>query len=572
MKTARDTLSLDGIWDFHFDEGKGLEEAVPSGGALDDVMPVPMAFDVAPRYLRKRGLAMYRKRFTLREAWSGGLFRVGALGLSGRIWLDGEALGEAPLAYTAYAFETGPLAAGKHTLHVAVDNRLSLHTPFFKPDYDFYAFGGIYRSVTLERLPSEGPILERVHVRTVDWKEREVELEFVFRSCTQETVALEGAFDTESAPWRVEVKPAVAHTGRLMACVRRVVPSGALWTPDTPNLHTVRCTVVSNGDTVEETFGIREFRAEKDRFWLNGEPIKLMGFNRHESHPETGPAVPESVMMEDLHHLKELHCNFIRGSHYPQDERFLDLCDRLGFLVWEEGLAWGNGAATLGDPVFVENQVDHLRRMVRKSYNHPSVVIWAFLNEFDSACDEGVALCRRLVETIREEDTTRPISFACNRETSDRCVPLVDIASWNTYPGWIDASDGPQPEERIAPNRDVLVEHFLKNRKPGAPLFVSEMGCCGVYGQHDDAAAQWTEEFQVGYLRAVIRAVFERPEIQGLSIWQFTDCLSFHRIGGCIRTKPFAQNLAGVFDVYRRRKLAATTVQEEFARLLSERR
>ena len=94
---------------------------------------------------------------------------------------------------------------------------------------------------------------------------------------------------------------------------------------------------------------------------------------------------------------------------------------------------------------------------------------------------------------------------------------------------------------------------------------VSEMGCCGLYGCHDRAAAQWTEEFQAEYLAEVIRQVFASPELCGLAIWQFNDAKSYLRKGSDIRCKPLAQNLAGVFDQYRRPKLAAETVKKLFA-------
>ena len=94
---------------------------------------------------------------------------------------------------------------------------------------------------------------------------------------------------------------------------------------------------------------------------------------------------------------------------------------------------------------------------------------------------------------------------------------------------------------------------------------VSEMGVCGVYGAHDPAGAQWTEEFQCDYVGAAIRAVFANPEMCGFTIWHFADARSYHRSGGALRGKPFAQNLAGVYDGYRRAKKLAETVREHFA-------
>ena len=110
---------------------------------------------------------------------------------------------------------------------------------------------------------------------------------------------------------------------------------------------------------------------------------------------------------------------------------------------------------------------------------------------------------------------------------------------------------------------DIVHEHHGGKK----PVIVSEMGCCGIYGQHDEAGAQWTEEFQAGYLAKVIDTVTASPEIAGITLWQMNDAKSYHRSGASIRCKPLSQNLAGVYDQYRRPKLAAQTVAEKFENL-----
>ena len=95
-------------------------------------------------------------------------------------------------------------------------------------------------------------------------------------------------------------------------------------------------------------------------------------------------------------------------------------------------------------------------------------------------------------------------------------------------------------------------------------MIVSEIGTCGVYGRHDPAAAQWTEEFEAEYIGDALDAIFATPEICGIAIWQFTDSRSYHRGGAPIRTKPFAENLAGLYDGYRRAKAVVPVVREKF--------
>lgn len=555
---SREIVPLDGIWSFRFTEGGALEDAAPQDGQYDDIMPVPAVFDLQVRYLRKRGLACYRRTFRLAAPCPAALLRVDGIGLCARFWIDGAEVGTADMAYNPYVFKTGALDAGTHVIEMAIDNRLSKNTPFFKPNYDFYAHGGVYRSLSLEALP-EGIALDRIQVRTLDYHAGKVSLRVLLRGCTSpRKVSAFIRFDTDDAPRAVTLDAAptpLAPEGE--ATLEMVVPKHRLWSPKTPALHTLTCSLADSGDTLAETFGIRDIRTSGGKLYLNGEPLWLLGFNRHESHPELGPVLPESVMLTDLEHMRELGCNFVRGAHYPQDPRFLDLCDRFGFLVWEEGLAWGNEAPVLSDPVFIDGQIAQMRRMVRQSVNHPSVIIWAFLNEFDSGSDAGVSLCRRLVDTLKEEDASRLVTFACNRGGNDRCSGMVDLVSFNTYPGWCwPEAIEQEPEEMISAAIESNIRHFLKIRKPDAPIIVSEMGCCGIYGTHDDAAAQWTEEFELRYVRASYEAAVACPEIQGFTVWQLNDCYSYHRKGGSLRGKPFGQNLAGAFDIYRRRKLA----------------
>ena len=181
-----------------------------------------------------------------------------------------------------------------------------------------------------------------------------------------------------------------------------------LWSPENPHLHTLE--VQFGTDRMIERFGIRTVRTGKRCVLLNGKPIYLKGFNRHESHPEFGPATPEQVMIEDLQNLRDLHCNMVRGCHYSQDQRFLDLCDEFGMLVWEESLGWGNSAAQMADPEFRALQEQQTRLMVRNSINHPSGIIWAFLNEQDSSTPEGYAITEQLVRSIKEEDSSRIVN------------------------------------------------------------------------------------------------------------------------------------------------------------------
>ena len=544
----RETVSLNGIWSFRFLPETFLEETEEATVACDSAAAVPGDFDVLPETFCRRGCGVYRRNFRLERPFANALLNIGGIGLRGRFRIDGKEVGFTNLPWSGVAFETGPLAAGEHEITAVIDNNFSPEKmKLFHPYYDFYAFGGFHRGIELISLP-EGTAFDRVQVRTADFRTGKVTLRALFRSGP--VSALQVRFDTEREFRTVE-------NGAELT-----VPDFRLWSPESPALHTVE--VRAGNDSIVETFGVRQIEIGDKTLLLNGKPIYLKGFNRHESHAVAGAATTEQMMLEDLQNLKSLHCNFVRGSHYPQSRTFLDLCDRLGFLVWEESLGWGNTRTQLADPEFMALQEEQTLLMVRNSINHHSVIIWGFLNEFDSASQEGRNLCKRLMDAIHEEDSSRPATFASCHTMADVCFDLVDLVAFNTYPGWIQENYDADPMGAIGPELEKLVRRIRSVVPADKPVMVSEMGTCALYGERDRAACQWSEEFQAEYLDETIRNVFASNELCGLAIWQMNDAKSYLRQGANIRCKPLALNLAGVFDAARRPKQSAAVVRNRF--------
>ena len=553
-------LSLNGSWAFRFEKGALLADAARPDFEPACTIAVPACFDALPDWYLRRGVGLYRRTFRLDRDVPAAWLRVDGMGLVGSFWIDGRPIGESALPYSTLRIPTGPLAAGGHMIAAALGNRLDEpRLTLAKPYYDFYLHGGFYHGVSLVFDDRS------LRVRTRDIRDGTVEIEAV--NVPKPDFGATLLFDGRNAV------SAAFRDGR--ATVR--VPEFRLWSPNSPNLHTVE--LVDHPDhpdhpTIQTKFGIRAVEARAGRILLNGEPIFLKGANRHEAHPTFGAATPEAVMLADIQNLKALGANFVRGAHYPQAERFLDLCDENGILVWEETLGWGNGTPwndpaqrEFARPEFLEDNLEQARLMVEKSFNHPSVVLFGFLNEFASDTPEGKAIADRIVAQIRSYDSGRLVTFACNHNASDIANESTDVVSFNTYPGWIGSQPG-TPEhlqERMEKDLAGIVAYF-RSKWPGKPILVSEMGACGEYGRHDAAAAQWTEEFEAEYLADAARAVAARPEICGLTVWQLTDCRSFHRAGGDVRCKPFAENLAGIYDGYRRPKLpVVAAVKAAFA-------
>lgn len=559
------TLDLNGSWEFAFEENKALEDVVTPGFKATDRMVVPGCYDMQPKWYMKRGTALYRRSFVIGDDVPNAWLVIDGMGLRARFWIDGREIGTDELPWSRVEIPTGALKAGTHVIEAAIDNRVDPKTNrLFFNGYDFYAFGGFYHGVSLSFDN------RRLFVRIRDYATGKVEIEAVNFTKTDFECAI--VFDGKN-----EVQAQFVNRKTTVT-----VPEFRLWSPDEPNLHTV-C-----ADGISARFGIREFKTENNRLYLNGKPIFLKGANRHESHLTYGAATPEATMLTDIQNLKALGGNFFRGAHYPQSQRFLDLCDEIGVLVWEESLGWGNVAESkwqpdrheLSDPEFRRLQVEQTRLMVRNSFNHPSVIMFAFLNECQSDHEDCKSLIGELATAIRSEDSGRLIAFAGNRVPTgakdcprDISAVYCDVLAFNIYPGWIDFGEGPGTSEELAERiksgplgLHSVIERF-RNMYPDKPIMVSEMGTCGIYGQHDPDGAQWTEEFQAEYVGDVLDAVISAPELCGIAIWQFTDARSYHRVGP-VRCKPLSQNLAGLFDGYRRPKLVAAVVKEKFAKIV----
>jgi beta-glucuronidase len=550
-------VDLNGSWEFRFEEGKSAEEAFVADFVATDTMIVPGCFDMMPKWLMKKGTGLYRRVFELDRDVSAAWLIIDGVGLRAKFKIDGREIGVDEFPWSRVELATGPLKAGRHIIEAAVDNRIDIRTNrLFFPRYDFYSFGGFFHGLSLS---FDNRILR---VRTRDFEKGLVEIEAVNFSKTH--------FDATIVFDGVNKVDATFKAGR--ATVR--VPKCKLWSPDSPNLHTV---VV---DGCAARFGVRDIRVDGTHILLNGKRLILKGVNRHESHPDQGAATSEELMLRDIQLLKSIGGNFIRGAHYPQAQRFLDLCDENGILVWEESLGWGNLATQMDrevrDPIFRKLQVEQTRLMVRNSFNHPSVIFFGFLNECQSSEEDVKSLVEELAAVIRAEDSGRLVTFAVNRlpngvvgQEEDISAGCCDVISFNTYPGWIDRSDGPGDKESLARliksgpyGVDTIVACF-ERRYPGKPILIAEMGTCGLYGKRDPAGGAWSEEFQAEYFDDVLSAALSNTRLSGVTLWQFCDARSYHRRGP-VRVKPLSTNLAGLFDGYRRPKLAVEVVRRHF--------
>lgn len=554
----RKTHDLDGLWDAAW-LGEDVDPAAVdlSSPGFTEKLPVPGCFDTDPRFVGRRGTMAYRTRAVITPGTDSRL-HFGGVGLWVRVYVDGQALHTCDLPYSGFAVDVPASDRGERELVVVVDNRPDPErVPLFEQWYDFYGYGGIYRSVSWTETPAAW--IDRVQVTTTDVKAGKVEARILLGGDVPATVAVTTCFDGAEA---ADHGALAVSDGEVRLSLE--VPDPRAWSPADPNLHVLA--VTCGGDSIEERFGLRTVRTEGRRILLNDESVKLLGFCRHEAHPQFGPALPLGQMVQDLQMLRDMGCNFIRGSHYPQDQRFLDACDEMGFLVWEEALGWGHSAGQWGREAFLAANLRQARAMVRNSYNHPCVIIWGVLNEGGSHLDETRPIYGGLAEAIREEDASRPFTYATNRlfeKAGDKHLDLVDIVGVNTYPGWYErGGKTTRPLEEIVP---FLRKHIADLEKLGAgnkPLIISEIGAGAIPGWHDAHRAHWTEEYQADLLRTVCSEIVGNRRYAGVSIWQFCDARTFDTSQALGRPRAF--NNKGIVDEYRRPKLAYTAVREIF--------
>jgi len=548
---------LDGIWDFAWlgVDGK-VDEIQPNRISYDALMAVPGVFDTCPEHFGKWGLGVYRKKLCLDTKEGTRLrLKIGGLGLFARIWWDGKHLADYELPYSSVDYDFSSGNGREHELVIAVDNRFDSKTsPLFSPNFDFYAYGGIYRSVEIQQMPAT--FIERVQVKTLDLASGLVRLRLLLSGNIPDELEFALAFDGALASsFKSKLKD-----GQLD--IEQRVPGFKIWSTDSPSLHTV--TVSIDGDAIVERFGIRTVETRGQEILLNGKPLSLRGVNRHETHPEFGPVQTEHLMLDDLLLLKDLGCNFVRCVHYPQDQAFLDLCDQLGMLVWQESLGWNNSDLEANDERFSELQARQTRLMVENSINHPSVILWGFLNESCSETQAGRKLYETLAKTVRKIDPALLVTYASNKHEKDICFDLADVMAMNFYPGWWGGNWSSPTSACIKDIVDAKAEYASRPEFKDKPFLVSEIGVCALYGCHDRANAQWSEEYQAEYFTETCRCIFENPRYAGLALWQMFDTRSYVNTGNDVRGKPRGFNCAGLLDEYRRPKLAYDAVKQAF--------
>ncbi len=551
----RSVNDLSGIWDFAFLGDADTDKVDVSSIDFDDRMAVPGCFDATPAYAGRRGLAAYRTKVRLLAETPYRLVLDGVHHFC-RIFVGGEVLGEHAGGFTRFCLDITGQEPGQKDVVVLVDNRFdAARSPLHMEYFDWYQYGGIARGAELHWL---GKLwIEAVRVVTEDYRKRRltVTIDYSALEAPGEVYLIIGCDGREVVNESLEL---AEPSGRISRTLE--LDGAKLWSPAQPSLHLL--SVQLGEDDLIERIGIRQVEPRKQKLLINGEPVRLLGFCRHEAQPQFGHAIPDQLAVADVQLLREMGCNFVRGCHYPQDLGFLDLCDEAGLCVWSEAIGWNHSSDHLADEQFLSAQEAHIEEMVAAAANRPSVIMWGILNESRSDDPACLGAYQRLLGRLKRLDPSRPVTYASSHAFEDRCFDLADIISVNTYPGWYhdELEDIPAFLDRIA-------EHVDSAGGKDKPLIISEIGAGALYGWRDAHETRWSEQYQARLLEAVIRHLFtERQRICGLSIWQFCD-IRTSQLARIALGRPRAFNNKGVLDEYRRPKLAYEVVRRCFRRL-----
>ena len=298
--------------------------------------------------------------------------------IAAAVSFNGHKLGEHLGGYTPFSFElTSHINwAGQNTITVELDSTERKDIPPFGNKVDYLTFGGIYREARIRAVPQT--FIDNVFAQPVDVlapNRRVLVRCFLGGSASATPLTLTAELRDGERVLKSVTQTVSGSTTDFHDLILAELPEIELWELAKPKLYQVAVRLSGAGIADEHAvrIGFREARFTPDGFFLNGKHLKLRGLNRHQTYPYVGGAMPARVQRRDAIVLrKDLGINIVRTSHYPQSSHFLDACDELGLLVLEEIPGW----QFIGDAAWQDLSVKNVEDMIRRDWNHPSIVLW----------------------------------------------------------------------------------------------------------------------------------------------------------------------------------------------------
>ena len=328
----------------------------------------------------------YRKKFAVSHQLQGMRLFIDFDGVMSyaKVFVNGQFVGEHKGGYVPFSVEITQYVeygeAERNVLVVYVDSTERADIPPFGGMVDYLCYGGIYRDVTLRAVPQchiESMYAHPVSVLTAE-KSLQVDIAITHNERTNKSIDVSVAlFDSRNRKRAELSKSLIVSVPSLsLSMIMDELTGLKLWTLEKPELYRIEVSLLEDGlvcDAVSTRIGFRTVEFTPEGFFLNGKLLKLRGLNRHQSFPYVGYAMPKRVQQKDADILKyELGVNIVRTSHYPQSPYFLDRCDEIGLLVFEETPGWQH----IGDSAWQDISCESIRKMIIRDRNHPSIVLW----------------------------------------------------------------------------------------------------------------------------------------------------------------------------------------------------
>ncbi|MDR0371896.1 MAG: DUF4982 domain-containing protein [Prevotellaceae bacterium] len=495
-----------------------------------------------------RGVGFYRKKMMIERSLTDNrnLFLAfeGAAQVT-EVWVNGTKAGNAHIGgYTPFTYDITNLVkpGQENTFAIKVDN--SHNEDIIPLSADFTFFGGIYRDVYLVStehvhfdMKNSGTGIF-IHTQDITDRAAKVIIKSNFDISGRKDISIEHLIINKEG---ITVASGLSKVkAGSDAEYKMEVKNPVLWDTETPYLYSVVSRLKDKqGNILDEVFnplGIRWFSFDPDKgFFLNGKHVKLIGTNRHQDYSGYGNALTDDMHRYDMKLLKEMGANCLRISHYPQDPSILEMCDRYGFICFEE-LPVINRITTAD--AFYENTISQIREMIIRDYNHPCIVAWNMSNEINAHYPRGnmkeeeraeyrvfiSEFLSKLNDFIKSTDPHRVSMVVHCFEPKDN-VELgyhnADFIGYNKYKGWY--------EGKTEDIYQVFADY--KAADPEHPFFLSEYGAQSDTRLHSFNPSRYdhSEEYQLMFLKTYLKAIMETDFVVGGTVWNFADFNSEYR-------------------------------------------
>lgn len=586
---TRRRISMDGMWKFCLDEkAVGEKEGWMDGIPGEEMIPVPASFQdfYTEKDIREyTGDFWYETDFFVPGEWEGReiLLRFGAATHRAGVYVNGILITEHEGGFLPFSAKVTTVVRydSYNKVVVKVNNELNCTNipcgetitlpngkKMSKPYFDFFNYAGLQRSVYLLALPGES-IVDFDLDYAIHGKNAEVS--YQIRTNGEHAVQL-ALFDAKGH--------CVAQKDGTEGVL--YVENAHLWQVRNAYLYRLRIRIMDGEELIDEyeqEIGIRTVKVEGTDILLNGEPVYLRGFGKHEDSDIVGRGFNIGIMKRDFELMKWIGANSFRTSHYPYSEEIYQMADREGFLIIDEVPAVGMfqslmnfmEASTGKQTAFFEKETTpvllkaHLRaieEMITRDKNHPSVIAWSLLNEPETTNEAAVPYFKEVFDFANKLDMQkRPRTFALIMNSlpdTCKCYQFSDIIALNRYYGWY-MKGGYEicvAEELFRKEMDAW-----KEKKLNKPFVFTEYGADTLASEHKLPSVMWSQEYQDEYLKMTHEVFDSYDFIKGEQIWNFAD---FQTTEGIMRVNG---NKKGVFTRQRQPKDIAYKLKERWENL-----